>query len=120
MEKAIKDIVDMFLEYANGDGKLSKDELKKMIEKEIQNPELKVSDPCSCTCHHLMQLCWLDQFSHQAKICAVDFDKAMKRMDKNRDGEIDFKEFLKCMSSMAKCYHHKKKGNGKECEEHCS
>uniref|UniRef100_A0A3B3I3M8 EF-hand domain-containing protein n=1 Tax=Oryzias latipes TaxID=8090 RepID=A0A3B3I3M8_ORYLA len=70
MEKAIKDIVDMFLEYANGDGKLSKDELKKMIEKEIQNPELK------------------------AKICAVDFDKAMKRMDKNRDGEIDFKEFL--------------------------
>uniref|UniRef100_A0A3P9KKK9 EF-hand domain-containing protein n=1 Tax=Oryzias latipes TaxID=8090 RepID=A0A3P9KKK9_ORYLA len=89
MEKAIKDIVDMFLEYANGDGKLSKDELKKMIEKEIQNPELKVSDP-------------------------FDFDKAMKRMDKNRDGEIDFKEFLKCMSSMAKCYHHKKTGNGKE------
>lgn len=50
MEQAIKDMVDMFLEYANGDGKLNKDELKSMIQKEIQNPELKVSDPCSCTC----------------------------------------------------------------------
>uniref|UniRef100_A0A3P9I4S3 EF-hand domain-containing protein n=1 Tax=Oryzias latipes TaxID=8090 RepID=A0A3P9I4S3_ORYLA len=90
MEQAIKDIVDMFLEYANGDGKLNKDELTKMIDKEIKNPELK------------------------AKICAVDFDKAMERMDKNRDGEIDFKEFLKCMSCMAKCYYQKKTGNGKE------
>ncbi|RVE62682.1 hypothetical protein OJAV_G00159880 [Oryzias javanicus] len=93
MEQAIKDMVDMFLEYANGDGKLNKDELKNMIQKEVQNPELK------------------------AKLGAVDFDKAMERMDKNRDGEIDFKEFLKCMSCMAKCYYHKKTGKGKECEE---
>ncbi|KAF6739547.1 Protein S100-A3 [Oryzias melastigma] len=90
MEQAIKDMVDMFLEYANGDGKLNKDELKSMIQKEIQNPELK------------------------AKLCAVDFDKAMERMDKNRDGEIDFKEFLKCMSCMAKCYYTKKTGKDNE------
>ncbi|XP_024122877.1 protein S100-A6 [Oryzias melastigma] len=90
MEQAIKDMVDMFLEYANGDGKLNKDELKNMIQKEIQNPELK------------------------AKLCAVDFDKAMERMDKNRDGEIDFKEFLKCMSCMAKCYYKKKTGKDNE------
>uniref|UniRef100_A0A3B3BNH7 Protein S100-A6-like n=1 Tax=Oryzias melastigma TaxID=30732 RepID=A0A3B3BNH7_ORYME len=94
MEQAIKDMVDMFLEYANGDGKLNKDELKNMIQKEIQNPDA-----------HLTTF----------NLCAVDFDKAMERMDKNRDGEIDFKEFLKCMSCMAKCYYKKKTGKDNDC-----
>lgn len=66
-----------------------------------------------------MQLYWRDSFSHQAKLCAVDFDKAMERMDKNRDGEIDFKEFLKCMSCMAKCYYTKKTGKDNEWRALC-
>ncbi|XP_040900917.1 protein S100-A1-like isoform X2 [Toxotes jaculatrix] len=93
MEETIKNIVDMFLEYADGDGKLNKEELKKLMEKEIQNPELK------------------------AKISAAHFDKAMGRMDRNHDGEINFREFVMCVSFMAKCCYHKRTGKGKEDED---
>jgi len=44
MEQTIQNIVDLFVEYADGDGKLNKEELKQLVEKEIQNPELKVRD----------------------------------------------------------------------------
>uniref|UniRef100_A0A8C7Y8F2 S100/CaBP-9k-type calcium binding subdomain domain-containing protein n=1 Tax=Oryzias sinensis TaxID=183150 RepID=A0A8C7Y8F2_9TELE len=72
MEQAIKDIVDMFLEYANGDGKLNKDELTKMIDKEIKNPELKVSYPCSST--YINVYCkfvdWIHIFSPGKDLCS--------------------------------------------------
>ncbi|XP_017280485.1 protein S100-B-like [Kryptolebias marmoratus] len=84
IENAIKALVDAFVEHSNGDGKLSKDELMNMMKKEIQNPEIK------------------------AKLCSADFDKAMERMDKDRDGEINFREFMKCVCCMAcRCYHKK-------------
>ncbi|CAG6015378.1 unnamed protein product [Menidia menidia] len=88
MEQAIQNVVDLFSEYADGDGKLNREELEKLVEKEIQNPELK------------------------AKLSAGDLDEAMGRMDRNRDGEIDFKEFMKCLSFVAlRCYC-KKMGKG--------
>ncbi|GLD63683.1 protein S100-A1-like isoform X1 [Lates japonicus] len=93
MEQAIQNIVDMFVEYADGDGKLNKEELRKMMEKEIQNPEIK------------------------AKICAVDLDKIMERMDRNRDGEVNFREFVKCVVFMAKCLYRKKTGRCQEDED---
>lgn len=42
LEQAIRNIVDMFVEYADGDGNLNKEEFKKLLEKEIENPEIKV------------------------------------------------------------------------------
>lgn len=49
LEQVITNIVDIFLEYADDDDKkvkqLNKDELKRVLEKEIQHPELRVRDP---------------------------------------------------------------------------
>lgn len=45
LDQVITNIVDIFLEYADDEGKkpqLNKDELKKVLEQEIQSPELKV------------------------------------------------------------------------------
>lgn len=47
LEQVITNIVDIFLEYADDEGKkhqLNKDEFKKVLEKEIQSAELKVRD----------------------------------------------------------------------------
>ncbi|XP_070768468.1 protein S100-A1-like [Enoplosus armatus] len=93
LESAIKNIVDVFVEYANSDGKLNQAELKKLIDKEIENSEVK------------------------AKIQTVDLDTAMGKLDKNRDGEIDFREFSKCVDFMSKCLYRWKTGKGQECED---
>lgn len=42
IEEAIKNLVEAFIEHSNSDLKLNKEELMKMMEKEIQNPEVKV------------------------------------------------------------------------------
>lgn len=47
LDQVITNIVDIFLEYADDEGKkrqLNKEELKKVLEQEIQSPELKVSN----------------------------------------------------------------------------
>lgn len=47
LEQVITNIVDIFLEYADDEGKkrqLNKEELKKVLEQEIQSPDLKVRD----------------------------------------------------------------------------
>lgn len=47
LEEAIKNIVDVFLESAGNDTskfKMGQDELKDMLDKEIQSPEIKVSN----------------------------------------------------------------------------
>ena len=46
LDQVITNIVDIFLEYADDEGKkrqLNKEELKKVLQQEIQSPELKVS-----------------------------------------------------------------------------
>ncbi|XP_053182952.1 protein S100-A6-like [Scomber japonicus] len=96
LEQVITSIVDMFVEYADDDGKahkLNKDEFKMLLEKEIQNPEIK------------------------AKVSAADFDKMMGRTDKNRDGEVNFKEFCKVVAFMTMCYYRKKTGKADGEEE---
>lgn len=48
LDQVITNIVDIFLEYADDEGKkkqLNKEELKKVLEQEIQSPELKVRNP---------------------------------------------------------------------------
>ncbi|XP_075965013.1 S100 calcium binding protein W [Anarhichas minor] len=92
LDQVITNIVDIFLDYADDDGKkkklLNKEELKKMLEGEIQSPELK------------------------DKINAGDIEEAMKMLDKNHDGELNFREFCRCVSELAKCYYQKKTGKG--------
>ncbi|CAJ1062305.1 S100 calcium binding protein W [Xyrichtys novacula] len=92
LEQIITNIVDIFLEYSQGEGKkgqLNKDELKKMLEEEIQSPELK------------------------GTINAADIEEAMEMLDKNHDGEVNFREFCRCVTVLAKCYYQSKKGGKK-------
>ncbi|XP_070690962.1 uncharacterized protein [Pempheris klunzingeri] len=91
LEQVITNTVEIFLEYAADDGKkrkLNKDELKKVLEQEIQSPDLK------------------------DKISADDIEEAMEMLDKNHDGEVNFREFCRCVSVLAKCYYQKKTGKG--------
>ncbi|XP_008321345.1 protein S100-A6-like [Cynoglossus semilaevis] len=91
LDQVITNIVDIFLEYANDEGRkhqLNKDELKKVLQQEIQSPELK------------------------EKINADDIEEVMGVLDKNHDGEVNFREFCRCISDLAKCYYQKKTGRG--------
>ncbi|XP_034731008.1 S100 calcium binding protein W [Etheostoma cragini] len=91
LDQVITNIVDIFLQYSADDGKkhqLNKEELKKVLEKEIQSPELK------------------------NQIGADDIGEAMEMLDKNHDGEVNFREFCRCVSVLAKCYYNKKTGKG--------
>ncbi|XP_039973809.1 S100 calcium binding protein W [Xiphias gladius] len=96
LDQVITNIVDIFLEYADDEGRkrqLSKEELKKVLEQEVQSPELK------------------------GKINADDIEEAMEMLDKNHDGEVNFREFCRCVCDLAKCYYHKKIGKGgKKCK----
>mgnify|MGYP001944656275 CR=1 FL=1 len=44
LQVAIKNLVEVFMEYSDGDGKLNKEEMKKMMDKEMDCPEAKVRD----------------------------------------------------------------------------
>ncbi|XP_029959037.1 protein S100-G-like [Salarias fasciatus] len=91
LDQVITNVVDIFLEYADDGGKkhrLNKDELIRVLETEIQSPELK------------------------GAINADDIEEAMKLMDKNQDGEVTFHEFCRCISNLAKSYYNKKTGRG--------
>ncbi|XP_029308488.1 protein S100-G-like [Cottoperca gobio] len=91
LEQVIINIVDIFLEYADDEGKKSQlniEELKKVLEQEIQSPELK------------------------DKINPDDIGEAMGMLDKNHDGEVNFREFCRCVCVLAKCYYQKKTGRG--------
>ncbi|XP_054882845.1 protein S100-A6-like [Poeciliopsis prolifica] len=91
LDQVITNIVDIFMEYADDGGKkrqLNKEELKKLLEQEIQSPDLK------------------------DKISAGDIEEAMEMLDKNHDGEVNFREFCRCVSDLAKCYYQKKIGKG--------
>nr|XP_033496388.1 S100 calcium binding protein W [Epinephelus lanceolatus] len=91
LETAIRNIVDIFTEYADDVGKknqLSQEELKKLLDSEIKSEEFK------------------------EKINTVDIEEAIKLLDKNHDGMVNFREFCRCVSMLAKCYFHAKTGRG--------
>ncbi|XP_028985675.1 S100 calcium binding protein W [Betta splendens] len=96
LDNVITNIVEVFLEYADDEGKkhqLNKEELKRVLEREIQSPELK------------------------GHINADDIEEAMEMLDKNHDGEVNFREFCRCVCDLAKCYYNKKTGKGaKKCK----
>uniref|UniRef100_A0A3Q2PYM4 Protein S100-G n=1 Tax=Fundulus heteroclitus TaxID=8078 RepID=A0A3Q2PYM4_FUNHE len=91
LDQVITNIVDIFVEYADDGGKkrqLNKEELKKLFEQEIQSPDLKDT------------------------ISADDIEEAMAMLDKNHDGEVNFREFCRCVCVLAKCYFNKRTGKG--------
>ncbi|MEQ2182791.1 hypothetical protein GOODEAATRI_025885 [Goodea atripinnis] len=91
LDHVITNIVDIFMDYADDGGKkrqLNKEELKKLFEQEIQSPDLKDT------------------------ISAGDIEDAMAMLDKNHDGEVNFREFCRCVCVLAKCYFQKKTGRG--------
>ncbi|XP_053183311.1 protein S100-A6-like [Scomber japonicus] len=93
LEQVIINIVDIFMEYADDEGKkrqLNKEELKKLFEKEIQSDEFK------------------------GKINTGDVEEAMKMLDQNHDGEVNFREFCRCVSALARSYYQSKKGGKKD------
>lgn len=96
LEKVITSIYEIFMEYADDEGKkkqLNKKELQELLEREIQSPELK------------------------DKISAADINEAMEMIDKNHDGEVNFREFCRCVSVLAKCYFQcKNNKGGKKCK----
>uniref|UniRef100_A0A8C6TZZ6 EF-hand domain-containing protein n=1 Tax=Neogobius melanostomus TaxID=47308 RepID=A0A8C6TZZ6_9GOBI len=76
LENIITSIHDIFMEYADDGGnkkQLNPEELKNLLEKEIQSPELK------------------------DKISVDAINEAMEMIDKNRDGEVNFREFCRCV-----------------------
>lgn len=72
---------------------------------------------------HVIIITLLYECIFQDKINAVDIEEAMEMLDKNHDGEVNFREFCRCVSVLAKCYYQKKtgkggkRGKGKEKEE---
>ncbi|KAM8825993.1 S100 calcium binding protein W [Synchiropus picturatus] len=89
LDEIITSLADIFIEYSGEDCKkrqLDKDELKKLFEKEIESPQL------------------------QGTIDIHDVEEAMAEMDKNHDGQINFREFCRAVCLMSKCYYHKKTG----------
>ncbi|XP_071767330.1 S100 calcium binding protein W [Centroberyx gerrardi] len=91
LEQVITSMVELFEEYASQEGKkhqISVEEFKQTLEKEVESPNLK------------------------EKIHADDIKEAMEMLDKNHDGEVNFREFSRCVAALAKGYHKQKRGKG--------
>ncbi|XP_029959039.1 protein S100-A1-like [Salarias fasciatus] len=92
LDEVITNLVGVFLKYAGDDGgkkpKIKQDDVKGMLEQEILSPELK------------------------AVIDADEIEEATKVMDKNDDGEVNFHEYCRCVTKLAKTYYINKTGRG--------
>ncbi|KAL6489343.1 hypothetical protein MHYP_G00030840 [Metynnis hypsauchen] len=95
LEQAIVSIVEVFEEYAGKDDKkreLSNAELSELIKKQLCSPDFK------------------------DKIDKEDIAEALDKIDKNHDGQVNFREFSQCVALLARGYFRKKhdKGKGKD------
>ncbi|XP_008321344.1 protein S100-B-like [Cynoglossus semilaevis] len=91
LDKVIIDLVDTYMHHASQQGdkrKMTMTELKNILENEISNPDLK------------------------EVITPGSIEQATKVLDKDGDGEINFREFCRCVSLVAKDYYQSKKGKG--------
>ncbi|XP_062393756.1 S100 calcium binding protein W [Sardina pilchardus] len=92
LETAIISLVEVYEEYAGKDEKkfqLSQAELAELFEKELASPEF------------------------QGKIDPEDIQAAMSKLDKNHDGEVNFREFGQMVGLLARGVFRKKRGKGK-------
>ncbi|KAL0985241.1 hypothetical protein UPYG_G00154490 [Umbra pygmaea] len=92
LEKAITCMVEVFEEYATKDDKkhqLSAAEFAELMNKELAGPEF------------------------QGKLDQEVRDEAIAKLDKNHDGEINFREFSMFLATLARGYYRStKKGKG--------
>ncbi|KAL1259415.1 hypothetical protein QQF64_009992 [Cirrhinus molitorella] len=102
LEKAIVAIVEVFEEYAGTDEQkkqLSNAELLQLIKAQITSAEFK------------------------DKVDPDKIKEVMEELDKNHDGEVNFREFSQCIAGLARAYFVKKhgkekcKGKGKGCQD---
>lgn len=116
LDESVCNIVEIYGKYANAQGKLTKDDLKRMMEEQIKNPALKVRQIYIFFIFFGRTLILIELFVKavvcvcvpQAKICADNCEKVMGCADKNKDGEITCDEFKKFVGHMMKCcYEHK-------------
>lgn len=56
LEQAIKTIVEVFMENADGDGKLNKEEFQKLLDKEIESAEIKVRNSTQSLSHDTVSI----------------------------------------------------------------
>ncbi|XP_043117461.1 S100 calcium binding protein W [Puntigrus tetrazona] len=92
LEKAIVAIVEVFEEYAGKDEQktqLSNAELGQLFKAQITSPEFK------------------------DKVDPDDIKEVMEDLDKNHDGEVNFREFSQCIAGLARGYYKKKHGKDK-------
>ncbi|XP_073704032.1 S100 calcium binding protein W [Garra rufa] len=92
LEQAIVAIVEVFEEYAGKDDQkkqLSNAELGELIKAQITSPEFK------------------------DKVDPDNIKEVMEDLDKNHDGELNFREFSQCIAGLARAYYVKKHGKDK-------
>ncbi|XP_041962721.1 S100 calcium binding protein W [Alosa sapidissima] len=92
LEQAIMSLVEVYEEYAGKDDKkhqLSQAELAELLQKELASPEF------------------------QGKIDPEDIQEAMSKLDKNHDGEVNFREFGMMVGLLARGVYRHKRGKGK-------
>ncbi|XP_063054335.1 S100 calcium binding protein W [Engraulis encrasicolus] len=93
LETAIVSIVEVYEEYAQKDDQkfqLSQAELRELLEKELNSPEL------------------------QGKVDPEDIEEAMGKLDKNHDGNVNFGEFSRMVAVLARGLWRAKTGKGKK------
>ncbi|NP_001135072.1 S100-A5 [Salmo salar] len=91
LEKAIVSMVEVFEEYATKDKnrQLSGTELAELMKKELASPEF------------------------HGKVEPAVLQEAMTNLDKNHDGEINFREFSMFLATLARGYYRaRNKGKG--------
>ncbi|NP_001291058.1 S100 calcium binding protein W isoform X1 [Esox lucius] len=84
LEKAIISMVEVFDEYARKDDKknqLSSAEMAKLMNKELAGPEFN------------------------GKVDQKVIDEALEKLDKNHDGETNFREFSMFLATLARGYY---------------
>ncbi|XP_062847981.1 S100 calcium binding protein W [Trichomycterus rosablanca] len=95
LEKAIIAIEEVFVEYAGTDDNkknLSNAELSALIKAQLSSPEF------------------------QGKMDQEDVSESLDKIDKNHDGQVNFKEFSQCVAHLAQSYFKKKHGKDKGCK----
>ncbi|TKS82096.1 Cornulin 53 kDa putative calcium-binding protein [Collichthys lucidus] len=89
LKNHIKGLKEVFDQYADSEGNLTKDQFKKLLETEIEDEEIK------------------------AMIAEIGVDKIVEKADLDNDGKYSFRELCLCAAYLGK---HCKKQCGKKCD----
>ncbi|XP_057690120.1 uncharacterized protein LOC130914703 [Corythoichthys intestinalis] len=94
-DRCIDDILDLFDEYANDESEcLSRDEFKQLATSILESKE------------------------YCGKLESIDLDELFDRIDTNNDGELNYKEYVRCLGELIVCFRKKngRRGNKGGCK----